>query len=61
MQCLLYKKRILFNELSLHKKTNIIQNMKTNTKLLITFIVHQRAVVKQDHHFTHLLIYANTV
>ncbi len=35
--------------------------MKKNIKLLITFIVYYRAVVKQYHYMTHLLSYSNNV
>jgi len=36
-------------ELTFHKKTHIVQNMIKYIKLLITFIFHNRAVVKKDH------------
>jgi hypothetical protein len=50
-----------FYELSLHEKTNIIQNMAKNITMLIAFIFYHRALVKQDHYMTHLLSCSNAV
>ncbi len=48
------------NNLSLHKKTNIIKKM-TKTRFVIALIFYHRKVVKQDHYMARLLIYTNTV
>jgi hypothetical protein len=47
-----HKTNLVFYELFLHKKTNIIQNMTENIISFINFIFNCRAVVKHDHFIT---------
>jgi hypothetical protein len=42
-------------KLSLHKKSNIIQNMSKNVNIFITSTFYSRAFVKQDNNMTHYL------
>ncbi len=49
------------DKLSIHKKTNIIQIMTKNIKVVIFFIFYHREIVKLDHFMTLSLSNANTV
>jgi hypothetical protein len=49
---------MFFHVLSPHMKNNIILKMTKNIKFFITFIVHRKAVVVQDHFITPLLRFA---
>jgi hypothetical protein len=48
-ETLRFKTGLIFCELSLQKKTNIVQNISENIKSLTTVILYHKAVVKQDN------------